>query len=321
MKTSALLLLAYLSSALAAPAVVWKNGEKQNSVLRTSDSIKVEDVLSDVLGAEPKDSSLAAVVFLIGRGDDGSESLSTLASSGALPNVAMKYDNADAIHHHVSGVESPDSVVRDVGRTGHNVLLVSVSELYSRLTPNSQDQEEIEISNNGLPSKTQRYNHKRTQNLSKASVLVVQVNPQSEAAELDSAVVKAIDSDLVANVVLTGVRSHAEVKHERLVEYQRRLTMMEKAGRGMNELHGRRLEDQQQNENNNNNNQNNNGQNNNGNNDMTGVYYVSMTPNILAGILFTLLFTMVTWIGVSCMGMITGQDVYVSKLPPVGREA
>jgi hypothetical protein len=82
----------------------------------------------------------------------------------------------------------------------------------------------------------------------------------------------------------------------------------------------RRLEDQDgDGDNQNNNGQNN--QNNNGGDDMTGVYYVSMTPNILAGILFTLLFTVTTYIGVTCMGMIAGQDVYVKKMPAVGREA
>jgi len=59
----------------------------------------------------------------------------------------------------------------------------------------------------------------------------------------------------------------------------------------------------------------------NNNGDMSGVYYVSMTPNILAGLLFGLLFIVVTWIGVSCMGAISGQDVYVSKMPTIGREA
>ena len=54
---------------------------------------------------------------------------------------------------------------------------------------------------------------------------------------------------------------------------------------------------------------------------MTGVYYVAMTPNILAGLLFGLLFVVITYIGVTCMGAIQGQDVFVSKMPSVGREA
>jgi hypothetical protein len=33
------------------------------------------------------------------------------------------------------------------------------------------------------------------------------------------------------------------------------------------------------------------------------------------------LFSVVTYIGVSCMGMISGQTVYVTKMPSIGREA
>mmetsp|Transcript_44672 Transcript_44672/g.88707 ORF Transcript_44672/g.88707 Transcript_44672/m.88707 type:complete len:83 (+) Transcript_44672:1-249(+) len=57
------------------------------------------------------------------------------------------------------------------------------------------------------------------------------------------------------------------------------------------------------------------------NGDMSGVYYVAMTPNILAALLFMGLFTTIAWIGISCMGAISGQDVFVSKMPSVGREA
>jgi len=51
------------------------------------------------------------------------------------------------------------------------------------------------------------------------------------------------------------------------------------------------------------------------------VYYVYMTPNILAGLMFAGLFTSVVFLGISCMGMIQGQDVFVSKMPSVGRES
>jgi hypothetical protein len=33
------------------------------------------------------------------------------------------------------------------------------------------------------------------------------------------------------------------------------------------------------------------------------------------------LFAFITYTGFSCMGMITGQDVFVAKMPTVGREA
>ena len=90
----------------------------------------------------------------------------------------------------------------------------------------------------------------------------------------------------------------------------RRLQAMEKAGRKLQQSQRRRLEDANQEENANGD-----------DSSLEGVYYVSLTPNILAGILFFLLFATVAFIGISCMGMIAGQDVYVKKMPSVGREA
>ena len=85
--------------------------------------------------------------------------------------------------------------------------------------------------------------------------------------------------------------------------------MMEKQGKRVLEARRRRLDEQDGDEDNND------------NGDMSGVYYVSMTPNILSGLLFTVLFVVVTYVGVTCMGSISGQDVYVSKMPTIGREA
>lgn len=337
MKTSVTLLLAFFGSALAAPAVVWKNGgaEENKQQLRTSDNLNASDLLVDILSLSSSSStekSLASVVFVIGRGTDGSESLSTLASSGSLPNVALKYDTADAVHHHIAGVESSDSMVRDAIRANptHNVLSISLNELNTRLEEEDEQppKVEMEISQTGLMSKTQRHSHQRAQKLFDATVLIVNVDPKKNAAaDIDNTIIRTIDNKSIDSVVLTAVRSHAEVKHERAMESQRRLKMMEQAGQSItnknNKIHGRRRLEDMQGENNQQNGQQQqqNNQNGNGNDDMTGVYYVSMTPNILAGILFTIMFTVVTWIGVSCMGMIQGQDVYVSKLPPVGREA
>ncbi|GMH67705.1 hypothetical protein TrRE_jg10537 [Triparma retinervis] len=49
-------------------------------------------------------------------------------------------------------------------------------------------------------------------------------------------------------------------------------------------------------------------------------YYVAMTPNILAGILFGFLFVFVTIIGMTCMNDIEGQTVFVERMPHVGKE-
>ena len=312
MKTVTVLLLSILGSALAAPAIVWKSGEQQTeTAVRTSKQLHASDLFADILSVEPESSSVASVVFLLGRGDDGSESLSTMAAAGALPNVEAKYNNANAIHHHVTGVESRDSMVRDAQATaGHSAMIVSLGELSSKLDARSEAQT-IEVSQDGVMSKAEKYAHKRARDMSKATVLIVTVDPRVDSAALDSAVVSAIEHDAVSSVVLTAVRSHDEVKQERMMHNNRRLSMMTTSKAS----HGRGLEEQQQEDGEENNNQQQN------NDDMTGVYYVSMTPNILAGILFTLLFATITYTGVTCMGMIQGQDVYVKKLPPVGREA
>jgi hypothetical protein len=139
--------------------------------------------------------------------------------------------------------------------------------------------------------------------------LIVEIDSSTEPAIVDKAVVDAID--VYDNVVFTAVRSTDEVKQEREMAARRRLEIMHKAGNRMQQR--RRLEDQQQ--------QDGNGGQQQDNQDLSGVYYVHLTPNIFSGVLFFFLFSTVTWIGVSCMGMISGQDLYVKKMPTIGREA
>lgn len=313
MKTVPAILLSLVGSVHSAPALVWTRNVKQGpGTQRTSKAVKAADILADVLRIDAEESSLASVVFVLGRDSDGSESLSALAAAGDLPKVHEKYNTADAIHHHVSGIESSASIERAAALVGvgHTVLSVNLSDLDSRLS-SRREQKEVDISQTGLMSKTQKHAHQRAQDLSDATVLIVAVDPRVETSKLDDAIVRSIENEAVSSVVLTAVRSHAEVKHERLMEHNRRLSMMKDAG---GRMHGRRLEDQQQQEEDNKDEKK-------ADDDMTGVYYVSMTPNILAGILFITLFIVITWIGVSCMGMIEGQDVYVNKVPLVGREA
>jgi len=312
MKTSVVLLLAWLSSAAAAPAVVWKNGRDSQSTVHISDDVKAKDLLRNALNVESSDSSLSAVVFLVGRSQDGSESLSTLASEGKLTGVASKYESAHCIHHHVSGIESTNSIVQDASRAnaGQKVMQVSLDEFSSKLTSSSEPVE-MEVDENGMMSKAVKHANKRARALSEADVLVVSVPANTDPSKIDSAVVNAIDN--VDTVVLAAVRSTDEVKLERGMEARRKLKAMQQAGRRVFSAKSRRLEDEGQ--------EDGEGDNNNNNEDLSGVYYVSMTPNILAGLLFFLLFAVTTWIGVSCMGMISGQDVYVTKMPSIGREA
>jgi hypothetical protein len=319
MKFCSLLLTTFVSSAIAAPAVVWKNTQQQSNnnekqrFLHSSEEMNASDLMKSVL---PSESSSLSVVFLVAKGDDGSEQLSELASSGKLPQTSQKYNDATHIHHHVSGLESPSSIVKEAVRATNGnknrVLEVTVDELNRKLASSSV---EMEIDNQGaIKTPTSKAASKRARDLAAADVYVVNVNAKNDIAQIDSTISNAIENDKVGSVVLAGVRSIHEVKHERLLTSKRRMLMMEKEGSKLVDSRRRRLEQQAQGDDAA-------AQKNNGNDDMSGVYYVAMTPNILSGLLFMFLFIVVTFIGVSCMGCIQGGDTFTDKMPSIGREA
>jgi hypothetical protein len=342
---TALLLAAALPSASAAPALVWKTTQQQESELKTvhrSAEIPASKMLRDALNfAENIDSNEngLSVVFLVGRREDsgGMEGLTAWTREGSLPGVASKYESAETVHHHVSQMESLHTVTNTVASlvdesNKSSVMQVSLDELVSKLeslqqqqpaeeTTTSTSETTMEVTNSGTPvmvSKTVHSHNKRARALQAARLLIVNVPANTDPARLDRAVVQAIENKQhVQAVVLSAIRSTEEVKQERDLLTRRRMMAMEEdytTGNTKNRRHHRRLEDANQAVDDGNNN-------NAASQDMTGIYYVSMTPNILAGLLFTLLFAVTTWIGVSCMGMISGQDVYVSKMPSIGREA
>lgn len=313
MKTVAALLLVWLSSVTASPAVVWRNGKHSTPVVHNSDDVSVFDLLSSVMEGSD-DFAFPTVVFLLSRNEDGSDGLTKLGSDGALPTVASKYDHAESIHHHVSGVESPVTVVRDVAaaKSTNRPLQVTMSEFSSKLMSLAEPVQEVVISGEGLMSKAVKESGKRARAVNQSNVFVVTVDPSADPTAIDSAIADAIAHNDVGSVVLSAVRSIAEVKRARVLQNRRRAESMYTANRSKLMPGSRRLEDA---------NQDDDGNANGDDADMTGVYYVSMTPNILAGLLFFLLFAVVTYIGVSCMGMISGQTVYVTKMPSIGREA
>eukprot|EP00567_Pseudictyota_dubia_P010404 CAMPEP_0197442060 /NCGR_PEP_ID=MMETSP1175-20131217/8161_1 /TAXON_ID=1003142 /ORGANISM="Triceratium dubium, Strain CCMP147" /LENGTH=280 /DNA_ID=CAMNT_0042972455 /DNA_START=35 /DNA_END=877 /DNA_ORIENTATION=+ len=276
----ALILLSAIATAAAAPAIVWKNDA--SSPQHSSESIGAAALLKSTLEGHERDaSSLASVVFMVGRDNkDGSESLSSMASSGNLPRTQAKYESAHFIHHHVGGVESSRTVARDLASAvGEEVAQLSLSEFNSMMTSSE------------LPT-----------------AAVVSVG-KDDAAALDEALVGAVENSKVHSVVLTAQRSVEEVKNERILTQRRN-----KAARAQRKVDPtrRRLEDQ--------NNGNNNNQNQQNAENEEGVYYVYMTPNIFAGLLFTFFFIFVTNLGMNCMNMITISDKYVPKPPKVGRE-
>jgi hypothetical protein len=272
-------------------------------------------LMKNVLSEAPK-ADLSAVVFLVGKGADGSEQLSELASSGKLPETFAKYNDASGVYHSVSGIESTGAVVREAGRVyedenKNRVLEVSLNEFNSKLAALGAPVE-VEIDSNGTPkaASSNKKVNKRARALAKADIYIVNVSASSNAATIDSSITSAIDNKRVGSVVLAGVRSVEEVKHERFLYNKRRMLKMEQDGiKSMDARNRRRLEED--------------GDENdaNGNNDLSGVYYVNMTPNIFSGLLFTFMFIAVVFTGISCMGDIQGGDTFTDKYPSLGREA
>lgn len=299
-----------IASASAAPAVIWRSEiDDISSPIHRSDDVSSEALFADLLTNEPVDSPLAAVVFLFGRGTGGNESLSTFASQGALPNIASKQSSAHCVHHHVSGIRSGASMVSDASRLGHNAMFIDLNELPKKLFMLAETSEEFEVSSTGMMSKTVKAANKRTRQLASSNVLIVNVDANTDPKEIDTAIVSAIENKSIKNVVMSGVRSHKEVIYEREMQGRRRLEIMHKAGSNVLSAKRRRLDGVEADDANQ------------VSSDVSGKYYVSLTPNILAGILSFFLFATVAYIGISCMGIISGQDVFVSKMPAVGREA
>ena len=337
MKNCAFLFATLLSSALAAPAVVWHSSEISTNnngqrVLHSSEDLSASDLMKNVLSEAPE-APLSAVVFLIGKGDDGSEQLSELASSGKLPETFAKYNDASGVYHHVSGLESTGAVVLEAGRLNgddnknnknNRVLEVSLSEFNSKLTSlDTPVDVEIEIDSNGngtptaavaAASSNKRVN-KRARALAKADIYIVNVSAKHDASKIDSSITKAIENKNVGSVVLAGIRSIDEVKHERFLYNKRRMLKMEQDGsKSTNSRNRRRLEQEGDDANDD-------AAQADGNDDLSGVYYVAMTPNILSGILFMFMFIVVALIGITALSDIQGGDTFTDKMPSLGREA
>jgi hypothetical protein len=297
MKITGFLLLSLASSISAAPAIVWKKDVTDSQY--SSKLVKTSNLISELILHPPDESQIAATIFVLGRAANGLENLSVLASSGSLPQIASKYVDASFIHSHVEGAESANSITRDARMEGgKRVLEISLDEFTLKMASLLKDSE-LDSFEKVIISKPEKEATIREKALLAADVLIVNIPANTDANEIDKVVVEALDNSSIRTVVLIGVRSHNEVKHERAMQSRRKMTVVSKH-------QGRRLED---------------AANANGADETTGVYYVHMTPNIFAGILYTFFFAFLTYTGINCMSMIAGQDVYVHKMPTIGREA
>jgi len=323
MKTCTLVFVTLLSSTLGAPAIVWQSGSINNEidsghrVLHSSEDLHASDFMKDVLSESPN-APLNAVIFLIGKGDDGSEQLSELASSGKLPKTFAKYNGATGVYHHVSGLESTGSVVKEASRAideKNRVLEVSLDEFNSKLS-SFNGPVEVELDSNGTPTapSSNKKVNKRARALAQADIYIVNVSPKEDSTKIDSSITKAIENKNVGPVVLGGIRSIEEVKHERFLINKRRMLVMEENGNKVMDSRRRRLDEEDGDANDD-------AAQADANDDLTGVYYVAMTPNIFSGLLFFFMFLFVIYTGISCMGDIQGGDTFTDKYPSLGREA
>ena len=289
----------------AAPAIVWQKASGAASLPEHTS----QDTPETALFRTVQDSSLQ-VVFVVGRQIDGSETLSSWTAAGSLPGVAQVAPEALAMHHSVS-VQSLASMAKSALTVDESAIHVTLDELKYKVEHLRKPQE-IQIDADGQTvSKKMQSLQKRARALEQAKTLIVDVPANTDPAVLDEAVVDSIEREFT--VVLTAVRSVQEVKMERSRQAQERLNRMKKVSPSLLTNSRRRLEDAQENQQQQNNRQDQQG--------YGSIYYVSMTPNIMAGLLFFSLFTFIGLVGFSCMGMIAGQDVYVKKMPSIGREA
>lgn len=291
-----------LSSAAASPAIVW-SGESKSTV-HSSDVTNVADIVQTTIeqnvNVNAESSSLESVIFVVNRDLEGSDGLTSLTTSGALPTIGSKYDSAHSIHHYVRGIENTASVARS-SRNGagssRSVVETTLHEFKAQMENEfSTEEEEAAIRADGSITPANR-----ARALSTADVMVVHIQNKADPSDIDSIVSSAIENPKVGSVILTAVRSREEVMLERNLEAKAR-----------NVAHSqprRRLEDAKEE----------NGDD--GNNAEEAIYFVNYTPNIFAGVIFFFFFTFVTYTGIGCMNMIAGQDVYVEKYPSIGREA
>jgi len=295
MKLQTLTISALIGTVFGAPAIVWNNG-KQKSTVFSSEELQVSALVSDLATKSDENSLLAAALFVVGKTPEGTEHLSHLTSSGKLPLVASKYDKASVVHSHAAGIKTSGDVAREcVKANGKNVLEVSLDEFHTKMASLGKDQSSPEQSG------SKREIH-RAKMLEKANIIVINVPASTDPSKVDQAVFDAVENRLVNTVVLAGQRSNREVRTAREAEKRRKMVQQHQ----QRVEKRRRLDDANDGDD---------------SNDNTLSYYVPMTPNIFAGILFTLFFSVVTMIGLSQLNNIQGQTVFVTKMPTSGREA
>lgn len=260
-----------LTSALAAPAVVWtKSSTSSDSAVSTTHSSDPTSLTS--LLAPYTSQPGSHLVLVLGRTDEGNDALTTLASSDQLPKVSQAYGKADTVHHYVKGNESPHVLSKQ---------LEDMHDLFIETDMSKFSLKEIEEEGEG--------------------VTLVHVPWSSPASAIDALVAQALTMEALSSVTLTSIRPLTEVLLERDLAQKAQYAQFAKEANTAS-THRRRLEDANDDE------------------SSYPIYYVSVTPNILSGILFFGFFIAIALVGLTCMASIGFSDVYVANYPAIGKE-
>lgn len=322
--------LSSISSITAAPALVWTQDSnaaeaRSKEAIHSSDVMELPSLLSSTLSSSNTESSLTSVLFLVNHHTEDKDGLTALTQSGALPKVSSHYTSPSSssitVHHAIHGIENAQSVTHAAKSVAgqENVLTTTLEEFQTKLPAMKRDRD---------TESTSVYADGRAHAIVNRQLVIVKVGEKSSMEALDEVVSEAIESEVMGSVILTAVRSRAEVELERNLLSQASaaaaaaVTASNKknkngrpqfnnknSNKNNRRNHRRRLEDVDGEQNDEDN-----------DNDYTGVYFVHMTPNILSGLLFGAFFLFVALIGIGQLGNISSQDCYVDTYPVVGRE-
>jgi len=282
----ALLVMSCIYHSYATPVIVWKKPTLDSSSIYSSKSVDVLTLISSVISSSSlkniDDWKFSAVIFIIDRKADGTEGLNRLLYQGP-----EKIPNIAEKYDQAHSIHTHVSGVK-----GHIYVTKKVKQIYG-------SPERVKVIS------LHEFKRKLTelkQNTA-TDILIVKIPNNISNEKIDVNVNAAIENSNVKNVLLMGVSSMDELHYEKTIwkNINSRLTFPG----------GRHLEDQ--------------GNNNNENNEdyytPSAIYYVKMTPNIMAGILFMIFFTFATYIGIMKLSMINATDVYVKKYYSIGKEA
>lgn len=282
----AFLVSSWLYHIYASPVIIWKKPTLGSSSIYSSKSVDVSTLVSSLISSSSmnnvSDLLFLAVIFVIDRKSDGTEGLNRIL-----------YQGPEKIPNIAEKYSQAHSIYTHVSGVERNFY---VSKKFVQIFGSSERVKVISL---------QEFKKKLTKLKQKnpEDTLIIKVPSNLSHDEIDENVNAAIEHSKIDTVFLMGVCALDELRYVKATQknINSRFTFPKR----------RHLEDQ--------------GNKDNENNEdyytSSGIYYVNMTPNIMAGILFMIFFAFVTNIGIMNLNVISATDVYVKKYYSIGKEA